>query len=65
MATDLFRADELIELRRLIKQTKSGNDLHVEFRTQHPDCNPQATREVMALDSLLAKLADIANPTRN
>ena len=58
MTTDLFSADELIELRRLIKQTKSGNDLHVEFRTQHPDCNPHAPREALARDSLLAKLAD-------
>ena len=63
MSASALTSDERVELLRLIKQTKSANDLHVEFRTQHPDCNPRATREALALDSLLSKLANIANDT--
>lgn len=52
-------ADEFAQLGRLIRETKSGNDLHVDFRSRHPDTNPQMTRDVLALDSLLDKLAQI------
>lgn len=57
--TSLFTPDELVELRRLVRRAQFDNNYHVEFRTRHPDCNPQATVETLALDSLLTKLAEL------